>query len=130
MKRLIILMLLVFLLGGCATKQDVPTYRVVTGVDVEYRQADNTIVRSYRQSASMESILTYLRILNAFGPVNPEGSYDTGCRITLHYSHGPDTVYIQQGGRYLQKDGGDWQTVDTTRASLLYPLLLLLPSDS
>lgn len=129
MKRLIFLVILAFFLGGCARAQRVPTYRVVTGVDVEYRQADNTIVRSYRKPASMESILTYLRILNAFGPVNPEGEFDSGCRITLHYSHGPDTVYLQQGSRYLQKDGGDWEAMDSSRASLLYPLLLLLPSD-
>lgn len=129
MKRLLFWVILAFLLGGC-TRTQTPTYRVVTGVDVEYHQADNIILRSYRKTASMESILTYLRILNAFGPVNPEGSFDTGCKITLHYSHGPDTVYIQQGGQYLQKDGGAWETVDTSRASLLYPLLLLLPSDS
>jgi len=129
MKRLLFLIILAFLMSGCA-RVETPTYRVVTGVDVEYRQADNIIVRSYSKPASMESVLTYLRILNAFGPVTPEGEFDSGCRITLHYSQGPDTVYLQQGSRYLQKDGGDWKTVDASRASLLYPLLLLLPSDN
>ncbi len=128
MKRLAIFLILALLLGGCARRAS--TYRVVTGVDVEYRQQDNTIRRIYHKPGSMQSILTYLRILQPFGPVSPEGSYDSSCRITLHYSTGPDSVYIQQGQRYLQKDGGDWEQVDTNRASLLYPLLLLLPSDS
>ena len=129
MKRMAILLIFVLFLGGCS-KQEETVYRVVTGVDVEYRQADNIITRTYHKSNSIESILNYIRILKPYGPVRPEGEYDSGCRITLHYSQGPDTVYIQQGSQYLQKDGGDWKTVDSDRASLLYPLLLLLPSDS
>lgn len=129
MKRLAFILIFIILLGGCAARKE-PVYRVVTGVEVQYRQQGATIARTYHKSASMQSILTYLRILKPYGPVMPEGSDDTTCQITLHYSHGPDSVYIQQGQRYLQKDGGDWQTVDSDRASLLYPLLLLLPSDS
>lgn len=129
MKRMIILIILAFFLGGCARTQTPPTYRVVTRVEVAYQQQDNTIQRIYHKPGSMQSILTYLRILQPFGPVNPEGEQDSSCQITLHYSTGPDSVYIQQG-QYLQKDGGDWESVDSTRASLLYPLLLLLPSDS
>ena len=127
MKRLAIILIFVILLGGCARKES--AYRVVTGVEVEYQQQENTIRRIYHKPGSMQSILTYLRILQPYGPVNPEENSDSNCRITLHYSNGPDSVYIQQG-QYLQKDGGDWETVDSTRASLLYPLLLLLPSDT
>ena len=130
MKRLCVIFLCVFLLTGCAAKEEDPIYRVVTGIDVEYQQKDNTIVRTYNQPTSLESILTYIRILKPYGPVIPDEDCDSTCKITLHYSSGPDCVYIQRGGQYLQKDGGDWKTVDTSRASLLYPLLLLLPSDS
>ena len=59
----------------------------------------------------------------------PQGEFDSTCSITLHYSHGPDSVYLQQGN-YLCRDGGDWQNIDDSRASLLYPMLLLLPSDA
>ena len=130
MKKLAILTALVVLLAGCGHKSETPVYRVVTGIDVEYRQQAQIIRRTYHKPASMQSILNYLRILKPFGPVYPQGSFDSGCRITLHFSQGPDSVYIQQGKAYLQKDGGEWQTVDDTRASLLYPLLLLLPSDN
>lgn len=129
MKRLSLLLLCIFLLTGCAGRKQESVYRVVTGVEVEYRQQDNVIYRTYRKPGSMQSILTYLRILQPFGPVNPEGKSDSACQITLHYSQGEDSVYIQRG-QYLQKDGGDWESVDSTRASLLYPLLLLLPSDN
>lgn len=129
MKRVAFIFILVILLGGCARTEKPSAYRVVTGVEVEYRQQNSTIRRTYHKPGSMQSILTYLRILQPFGPVNPEGEQDSSCQITLHYSHGPDSIYIQQG-QYLQKDGGDWEAVDSARASLLYPLLLLLPSDS
>ena len=129
MKKMVFLLLIPLLLCGCMGKVSEPTYRVVTRVEVAYQQQDNTIQRIYHKPGSMQSILTYLRILQPFGPVNPEGEQDSSCQITLHYSTGPDSVYIQQG-QYLQKDGGDWESVDSTRASLLYPLLLLLPSDS
>jgi hypothetical protein len=105
-------------------------YRVVTGVQVHYERPGNSIDRVYTKPASMQSILTYLRILRPFGPVNPETAEGASCRITLQYSKGPDSVYLQQGQQYLQKDGGDWERIDTNRASLLYPLLLLLPSDN
>ncbi len=130
MKRIVFILIFAILLGGCALSRRESVYRVVTGVEVEYQQQDNTIRRTYQKPGSMQSILTYLRILKPYGPVNPEGNYDSACKITLHYSQGPDSVYIQQGQQYLQKDGGDWESVDSARASLLYPLLLLLPSDS
>ncbi len=130
MKRIAILLIFAFLLGGCRAARTEPAYRVVTGVQVHYQRQGDTIDRIYTKSSSIQSILTYLRILKPFGPVNPEGTADSTCRITLQYSQGPDSVYLQQGQRYLQKNGGDWETIDTSRASLLYPLLLLLPSDS
>ena len=130
MKRITVLIFAMLLLCGCGRKEDASVYRVVTGIDVEYQQPDGIIVRSYRNSANIESILTYIRILKPYGPVYPQGKQDSTCRITLHYSSGPDSVYIQQGLEYIQKDGGDWETVDSARASLLYPLLLLLPSDN
>lgn len=130
MKRIGIFMLLVVMLTGCAKKEPPPVHRVVTGVQVEYRQGDRTLRRSYTKMESIQSILNYLRILKPFGPVIPEEGDGNGCRITLKFSHGPDSVYLQQGYHYLCRNGGDWESIDSTRATLLYPMLLLLPSDS
>ena len=129
MKRIVVLLLTVLLLSGCSKKEKDNSYRVVTGVQVEYTRQGETISRVYTTPTSMQSVLTYLRILKPYGPVYPDGNTEIMCKIVLHYSQGPDSVYIQQGQRYLQKDGGDWETIDTSRASLLYPMLLLLPSD-
>lgn len=129
MKRIAFLLILALTLGGCKQAEEPPVYRVVTGVQVHWERQGDTIDRTYTRSSSIQSILTYLRILKPYGPVNPEGTADSTCRITLQYSQGPDSVYLQQGQRYLQKNGGEWETIDASRASLLYPLLLLLPSD-
>ena len=130
MKRIVFFLILAVLLTGCVQNRAQSQYRVVTGVQVHYERPGNIIDRVYTKPASMQSILTYLRILRPFGPVAPEASADASCRITLQYSEGPDSVYLQQGQQYLQKDGGDWERIDDNRASLLYPLLLLLPSDN
>lgn len=129
MKRIGILILLAALLVGCK-KQSEPLHRVVTGVQVEYHRNGETVSRTYTKASSVQSMLTYLRILRPFGPTVPEGEFDSKCRITLQYSQGPDSVYLQQGNRYLRRDEGDWEYIDNARANLLYPLLLLLPSDA
>ena len=129
MKRIAVFLILALLLGGCTPKKQAEQYRVVTSVQVEYSRGEDTLYRVYTKPANVQSILTYLRILKPFGPVNPQGTADSSCRITLQYSQGPDCVYQQQGQSYLQKDGGDWENIDSVRAGLLYPLLLLLPSD-
>ena len=128
MKRIGIFILLACLLVGCKQQTELAT-RVVTGVQVEYYRNGETISRTYTKASSVQSVLTYLRILRPFGPTIPQGEFDSGCQITLQYSHGPDSVYIQQGDKYLRKDGGDWENIDNARANLLYPMLLLLPSD-
>lgn len=129
MKKIVIVMVFCVLLGGCSAGRHEPPYRVVTSIQVKYQQYNDTLLRTYTKSASIQSILTYLRFLKPFGPVLPQGEQTANCQFTLQYSHGPDSVYLQRGNEYLQRDGGDWQTINTSYGSLLYPLLLLLPSD-
>ena len=129
MKRLLSMVLIGLMLCGCAGVKSHTGHRVVTGVQVRYQQQDRVLERTYSKTASIGSILNYLRILDAHGPVKPVGNADTFCRITLQYSQGPDRIYLQQGQQYLRQDDGDWQTINSARASLLYGLLLLLPSD-
>ena len=127
MKRLAFILILAILLSGCARE---PVGRAVTGIQVEYQQPGSTISRTYTQTANIKHMLTYLRLLRPFGPVIPEGNYDFVCRITLKYSHGPDSVYLQQGSHYLRRDDGEWKSIDDTHGQLIYPMLLLLPSDT
>ena len=129
MKGIGIFLLLAVLLVGCGAKKEPTVHRVVTGVQVEFDRGGETITRKYTKNSSVESVLTYLRILRPFGPTIPKGEFDSTCHITLSYSDGSASEYIQQGNQYLQRDGGDWQNIDSSRGSLIYPLLLLLPSD-
>jgi len=130
MKRIGILLLLVFMLTGCARAEKLPACRVVTGVQVEFQHNGRLLRRHYTKTENVQAMLNYLRILKPYGPVIPKAGSGDGCRITLHFSHGPDTVYLQQDTSYLCCDGGQWKTIDGNRATLLYPMLLLMPSDA
>ena len=129
MKKTGIMLICLLLLSGCGNRQAEVNCRVVTGVEVLYRQQGQTVSRTYTRQESMGSVMNYLRMLNPKGPVYPEGSDSVNCQITLHYSHGPDKVFLQQGNDYLQQDEGEWQQINRSQAQLIYPLLLLLPSD-
>lgn len=129
MKKIAVLCVLALLLSGCRATGKTPVHRVVTGVQVEFQQHGNTLFRTYKEQESIQSVLTYLRLLRPFGPVIPEGEQDLNCRITLKYSHGPDSIIIQKGYDYLRQDENDWEQIDDTQAQLLYPMLLLLPSE-
>ena len=128
MKRIAWILIFALFFCGCA-RQETPRFRVVTGVQIQYQQEGSALTRTYTQPASIRSVLTYLRILRPFGPVTPETSGDITCKFTLKYSHGPDRVILQQGNNYLRTTEDRWEKIDSSRATLLYPLLLLLPSD-
>lgn len=130
MKRMAFLLAFCVFFCGCKKKETTPEHRVVTGIQVEYHQGERVLLRNYRKTENVQFMLNYLRILKPFGPVIPEGRQADNCRITLQYSHGPDSIYLQQGNSYLCRNGGDWESIDRARASLLYPMLLLLPSDA
>ena len=130
MKKAVVLLVFCLIFCGCKKKETPPEHRVVTGIQVEYHQGENVLYRSYQKTENVQFMLNYLRILNPFGPVIPEGKQTDNCRITLQYSYGPDSIYLQQGNAYLCRNGGPWESIDSARASLLYPMLLLLPSDA
>ncbi len=127
MKHMAVMICICCLLCGCS-KQESP-YRVVKAVEVSYQQGENTLQRVYTRDENITAVLNYLRLLKPYGPVNPGETEDITCRITLQYSQGADTVYTQLGYDYLQKNNEHWTKIDNTRAALLYPLLLLMPSD-
>ena len=130
MKRIVFLVFFCFLLGGCTPSDPKPISRVVTGIEVQYRQNEKELHRVYTRDSSMQSVLNYLRMLHPSGPVTPEEESQNTCRITIQYSTGEYRTFLQTGDRYLRTDGNRWQKVDTVQAKLLYPLLLLLPSDT
>ena len=130
MKKVGALMMCILMLSGCGNRQTAAICKVVTGVEVQYQQRGEKLERTYIRQESIGSVMNYLRMLKPAGQVIPEGSDSGSCRIIVHYSYGPDKVFLQQGNDYLQQDGGVWKRIDRQQAQLLYPLLLLLPSDA
>ena len=130
MKKAVVLLAFCLIFCGCKKKETPPEHRVVTGIQVEYYRGENVLYRTYQKTENVQFVLNYLRILNPFGPVIPEGKQTDNCRITLQYSYGPDSIYLQQGNAYLCRNDGPWESINSARASLLYPMLLLLPSDA
>ena len=128
MKKLAAGLVLAMLLVGCGKTEAVPP-RVVIGVEVVYQQHGELLQRSYFREESMRMLLLYLRMLDPRGPMIPEQEDDISCQFILRYSDGTESVFLQQGITYLQKNGGAWEKIDAEQAQLLYPLLLLLPSD-
>lgn len=129
MKRIGILLVLAVMLTGCGRHAEIPC-RVITGVDVQYQQGGAWVERTYFQQESMEAVLNYLRMLKPEGIVLPDDPQTINCQITVHFSDGTDKLFFQQGNIYLREGDGAWEKIDRQQAQLLYPLLLLMPSDS
>ena len=129
MKKIAVILAVVLILGGCSKQKEAP-YRVITGVQVEYQQRGETLTRIYNRQESIGSVMNYLRMLKPAGPVQPQGDYSCSCRITVRYSDGSGKVFVQQGNDCLKQDDGAWKKIDVHQAQLLYPMLLLLPSDA
>jgi len=127
-KKCILLFMLAFLCSGC-TQESPPAYRVVTGIEVVYVQNGNELHRSYTSTESIQHLLNYLRLLNPREPGLSEIPTPPNCHISLQYSYGPDCNYYLSDNQYLCRDDGLWLPVNPAQAQLLYPTLLLLPSD-
>jgi len=127
-KKIGMILAVVLLLSGCGKQAEVQC-RVITGVQVEYQRQGEILERVYTRQESIGSVMNYLRMLKPAGPVRPQRDDSCICRITVRYSYGPDKVFVQQGNDCLQQDGGMWKEIDVHQAQLLYPMLLLLPSD-
>lgn len=128
MKRIVCIFFASLLLTGCAADRTLEC-RVVTGVQVQYQMPEGQLTRVYTRQESIQSVLNYLRMLEPTGVATPQQETDFTCRFTVHYSHGADTVYFQQGCHCLRREDEGWKEINDAQARLLYPLLLLLPSD-
>lgn len=127
--KLAIVLLCIFLTG--CKKPDLQTdNRFVTKVTVELTRQGKVRKWSFTQPQKMEVVLYYLRNLDSLGPASsdPERFGGDCYRIDLCYTDG-ETCRIYQRDQFISKALGPWKTVDSTKASLLYPLLANLSSD-
>lgn len=128
-RRILWLLLPVLLLAGCQKKTSAD-YRVVTRVQVFCHNGGDAIYRQYTDQRDMQAVLNYLRLLDAAAPPEqlPEDA-QLSYKIVLKDNLGGQRVYRQLGSRCLSRDNGPWQSIDGSKGSLLYPMLLLMPGD-
>lgn len=122
------------LFGGCMhfiSKTEPSPVRVVTHIDITYENGAIRTQRHYQDSGKMSQVLNYLRLIDPYGrpAVDPEFVAGSQFHIELAFSDGSRKIYRQKADRYMQIDGGDWQTINPARAEELSLLLGQMESD-
>lgn len=110
---------------ACATAGD----RVVTGIDIFYRQNQDSLERHYTSSEKMQLVLNYLRLLEYAGIPDTDPEMYTGnvCRISLQLAGGGSRTYYLYADRFLSVDYRPWQIIVPDRS--LVTVLHLMPND-
>ena len=126
--------LLCSLLGGCMhfiTRPAQMPVRVVTHINITYDNGNIQTKRHYEDSAKVNQVLNYLRMIDPYGrpAVDPEILAGSHFHIELAYSDGSSKIYRQKADCYMQIDGGEWKTIDPARAEELSLLLGQMESD-
>ena len=124
---------LLLLFSGCGRQAATPEpqCRVVTSVRVSFENGPIQAERCYTSSAKMRAVLNYLRWIAPYGTPeeDPETASGSSFHIVLTYSDGCEKTYLQKSDRFMQTDGGAWQTIDPKKAENLSQLLGQMESD-
>lgn len=124
------LLTLCALLCGCRVQARAAAGdRVVTGVDILYRQNQDSLERHYTSSEKMQLVLNYLRLLEYAGIPNTDPEMYTGnvCRICLRLAGGGSRTYYLYADHFLSVDYRPWQQIVPDRS--LVTVLHLMPDD-
>ncbi len=90
-----------------------PPHRVVTEIRVEYTHGGTVSGYTYRKPEDLETILTYLRLIERRDPVaiDPDTFRADVWDFRLSLSDGTYAAYRQLHREYLQYRGGPWRRV-------------------
>lgn len=128
-KGYLFLILFVFLCPQqvCGAEKPILISRITVTAGYE----EHTLTRNYTSEEKIETVLGYLYKLNETGRARIDPEQLTGIRhhVTVWMSDGSFRTYRIRDCRYLSKGCGPWKTLDYGQASLLMPMLYLLPSD-
>ena len=121
-------------LGGCSrhsSGDSAAPLRVVTKIDISYKNGPIHCQRHYNDSDKMTHVLNYLRLIDPYGTPeeDPETSVGSLFHIELTYSDGSTKVYQQKSDRYMRIDNGPWKSINPAKAEGLSLLLGQLKSD-
>ncbi len=135
MRRWIFFLIICLLLSGCtyyAPDGENHPVRVVTRIDVISTQEGTLKQFTYTDSKKMKTVLYYLRNLqpDRSTPITPDTFRTDAYEIRLTLSDGTQTVYHQIYDEFLQKNGGQWKSIDRTQGANLPQMLANLPSDA
>ena len=128
--KMLLCFLCAILLCGCKKAEPKPV-TLVTRVQVQCRQAGDTVLRSYTDPEKMDAVLLYLAGARPYGVADRDPEQVIGRRISilLELSDGSTHTYRQWADRYFSKNYARWRLVDPEKAARLYGLLQALPSD-
>ena len=120
--------------SGCSHQPAKPedSYRVVTNVQILYRNGPTEAQMSFSEEKNVQAILEYLRQISPYGtPAEDPNSVDgSHFYITLIHSDGSTNTYHQLADRMMQLDGGPWRRIDVNRAGKLEILLKQMAEDN
>ena len=122
MKKLLFLLIPLFMLTGCAPK---PHYKVVEQIHITSPMGE------YRYDApdKVQKYLYYLRSLKTWGPAELDTLQGKQYRITLNYSDGSSRIYRQWGNQCLAIGSGGWKKIRSDNGNKLPLLLEAVPPD-
>ena len=121
----ILILSFIFLLSGCARKENQSSFPLVTGITVRYENGAIHGELQYNEDDKMQLILTYLRLLKPYGqpPEDPENTEGTLFEIILTHADGGITTYQQKADKYLKTEEHSWLCIPPQKAMELSVLL-------
>ena len=128
------LLILLLSISGCtrhvSENSSVPM-RVVTEINISYKNGPVAVERSYEEQEKMQMILNYLRWIDPYGAPAEDPMTQQGADfyVELHYSDGTAKTYHQRCDRYLRVGDGPWKRIDPERARELSRLLGVLDGE-
>lgn len=118
---------------GCGKKhpQSPPGSGLATRVDIHRITENGTVSRFYNQSAKVEAVLIYLRLLEPMGPVQlPENAVITDYyEIVVYLADGSRRIHRQCSDCYATTEQGWWGVIDPRYGQQLSLLMHHVPSD-
>ena len=128
-------LLLSLLLVSCCPlfrKQPIPGYRVITQVQIEYKNQTRRDFWQFYNENSIQVILGYLRHVEPYGRPHEDPDTVAGRTYSIRviYSDGTQRLYEQHADRYMRIDGGQWKRIDHQTALYLSGLLGLMSSEA
>lgn len=122
MKKLLFLLSILLLLGGCRAK---PHYKVVEQIHITFPAGE------YRYDApdKVQKYLYYLRSLKTWGPAELDTLQGDPYQLTLYYSDGSNRIYRQLGDQCLAVGNGGWKKIRSDNGDKLRLLLEAIPPD-